>query len=57
METAETAVASTSSPDDSIEPEMKEELMALGRITHAMESFAGLASLETERWARNLERL
>ena len=55
METAKTA--STSSPDDSIEPEMKEELMALGRITHAMESFAGLASLETERWARNLERL
>lgn len=56
-ETTGTVSGSTSPPDDSIDVEMKEELMALGRITHAMESFAGLASMEMQRWARNLNTL
>lgn len=39
------------------EDDMKEELMALGRVTQAVSSFAGLARLELQRWARNFETL
>lgn len=37
--------------------EIYEELMALGRVAQAMDSFAGLASIEMQRWDRNLQTL
>lgn len=37
--------------------EMKEEIMALGRICNAMNSFARVAGLEVQRWAANLNKL
>lgn len=39
------------------EEEEEEERMALGRITHAMMNYAFIASLETNRWKRNLGKL
>lgn len=39
------------------EEEEEEERMALGRITNAMMQYAFIASFETNRWKRNLDKL